>query len=121
MNICLVDDSRFQLMQTSQMLTDLGHDVTSFVVSREALESLKEKEYDCLVSDLLMPEMDGEQLVLELKKFKPNLPVIVITADIQKSVEKRCNDIGINFFLNKPVTKDQLDPVLSKIKLEAGE
>lgn len=120
MKICLVDDSRFQLMQTAQMITELGHEVETFIDSEKAVGEIKNGNFDCVVTDLLMPKIDGEKLVQLVKENNPEMFIVVVTANIQKTVENRCHDLGVNFFLNKPVTKEKLKPALSKIEYELG-
>ena len=64
---------------------------------------------------MLMPVMDGAQ-VLETLKFRGvKFPIIVLTADVQEWLRDRCFELGATMFLNKPVKQDQLQRALQNI------
>ena len=82
---------------------------------QEALEKIQAHPPDCLLLDILMPIMNGVQLLEHLKSRGMTLPVIVLTADVQDSSKDRCLELGATMFLNKPVKQDQLQRVLQSI------
>jgi CheY-like chemotaxis protein len=116
MKIYIVDDSLFQLNQIKSILENLNHDVKAFSKAADLLEDLKSDSCDCVVSDLLMPEIDGFQLLQEIKKDKPELPVIILSANIQDSVKTKCMDLGAKIFLNKPTSKEEMEEGLASIE-----
>lgn len=113
--ILIVDDSMFQLNMVSGFLAELGYDVTSCNKSTDAMGMLDDGQYDCVFTDLLMPDLDGTQLLALVKAKYPELPVVVLTSNVQKTSETKCRSLGASFFLNKPVSKDTLAPVLSQL------
>lgn len=111
--ILLVDDDRNFLRVLNYHIEDLGFHTVATSSPRQAMQLLREQEIDLVVSDLRMPEMDGIELLQEIKKLTPDLPVIVLTAhgSIDRAVEAIKN--GAYDFLTKPFEKEE---VLQTIK-----
>ena len=114
-NIFLVDDSMFQVTVTTQMLVELGYNVSSSRDPFEALEQICAGSYDCVIADHLMPGMNGVELLEKLKTEKPDLKVILLTSNIQKTVEKDAKAKGASFFLAKPANKEMLSVALKQV------
>ena len=86
---------------------------------REALEALEKGSYDLALMDVQMPEMDGiEATVLLRKKEREEgsirLPVIALTAHAMRGDQERCLTAGMDGYLTKPIRPQQLDEVLEK-------
>jgi CheY-like chemotaxis protein len=64
---------------------------------------------------MLMPVMDGVQVLETLESQGVKLPIIVLTADVQEWLKNRCIELGATSFLNKPVKQDQLLQALRNI------
>ncbi|MCL4469184.1 MAG: response regulator, partial [Deltaproteobacteria bacterium] len=79
-SIMIVDDEEIVRTSLSSWLLEDGYDVEPVESGKLALEALKKKSYDLMLVDLKMPEMDGLELMKEVKKFLPDLPVIIMTA-----------------------------------------
>jgi two-component system chemotaxis response regulator CheY len=82
-----------------------GHRVTEAVDGRQALEELHRYRPDLLLLDLSMPDMDGWDLLAALRE-DPSLdgmPIAILTADPQESVELRAKEAGADAFLVKPL------------------
>jgi len=62
---------------------------------------------DLMVIDLLMPQMDGIQLLKTVKQEKPDTKVVVLSADVQKITQEEVLQLGANIFLPKPFTQNQ--------------
>jgi CheY-like chemotaxis protein len=76
---------------------------------------------DCILTDLLMPEMDGVRLLVALRELGFNLPVIVLTADIQESKRKECEELGAAGFLSKPPQSKVLLALVEKVLTGRGD
>ncbi len=118
MNICIVDDSSFQRNQLKKMIESIGHEVYVAKTADEVLLVVQTHSFDCIITDLLMPDKDGKQLTRELKQLKPTLPVIVLTADIQTAVREECLAVGANGFLNKPASPEKISEALRALPVE---
>ncbi len=112
--ILLVDDSRFQRKCMSKMLSDLGHEVSEAENGALGLEVAEAVKPDMIISDLLMPVVDGIGLLRGLKSRGCTIPVVVVTADIQDCTKQECLELGAKIFLNKPVNIANLEAALNK-------
>jgi signal transduction histidine kinase len=115
--ILVVDDNRVNRMTLSISLEGQGHQVTLAEDGQKALDLLKVKSFDVVLLDIVMPGMDGFQ-VLEKVKADPELrdiPVIVISALDEIDSAVRCIEIGAEDFLPKP-----FNPVLLRARLQAS-
>lgn len=119
--ILLVDDSRFQRKCIVKMLSELGHEVSEAENGALGLKAAEEIKPDMIISDLLMPEMDGIGLLRGLKSRGCTIPVVVVTADIQECTKQECLELGAKDFLNKPINGVSLEAALNKfLKRETG-
>ena len=73
------------------------------------------RQPDCVLTDLIMPNMDGYELIRQIRTKNPEAPIIVLTSDTQKLSKKMCEELGAGFFLNKPLDKEELEQTLSLI------
>ncbi len=75
---------------------------------KEGLEALLTSSPDCVLLDLLMPQMSGLEVLEALQKQECKTPVIVLTADIQESIHQQCSNLGAYALINKPPKKAAL-------------
>ncbi|MCU4155692.1 response regulator [Carboxylicivirga sp. A043] len=106
--ILIVDDSFAARMYLANLLDDQGFFLHFAGNGKEALDKIKTYHPDLMIMDLLMPEMDGTEVLRRLRSVS-NAPFsIVLSADIQEPTQKRCFELGANAFLAKPVNKQVL-------------
>ena len=108
MKILVVDDSLFQRKSICQILADAGYETVEATDGLDGLEKALSIHPDCILTDLLMPRMDGIELISELKAKGLAPPLFVLTADIQESKRRLCIDLGVDGFLSKPPKKWEL-------------
>jgi len=118
--ILITDDSLLQRRTLSAIVKDEGHEVETATNGREALERIQTQAPDCLLLDMLMPEIDGIQVLETLQTKSHSFPVIVLTADIQEYVKVRCLELGATKFLNKPVKQVELRAALKEVLAETA-
>jgi two-component system chemotaxis response regulator CheY len=111
--ILVVDDSGLARRLIRKLLEELGHEVEEVSDGAQALERYVLNHHDAVVLDLLMHGMYGMEVLQKLKELNPELPVIVATADIQRTTREQVKEAGAVALLNKPVTKEQLAEVLA--------
>lgn len=85
----------------------------------EGLEFLQKSKYDVILMDLQMPIMDGYEATNEIRKGNSglndkNIPIIAVTADVMESTKDKVKEIGMNYYLSKPVNKDVLYDTIQK-------
>jgi PAS domain S-box-containing protein len=123
-HILLVDDEEPLANLEKQMLERLGYKVTSRLNSVDALAAFKAhpSSFDLVISDMSMPNMTGDELAKELKKIKPDLPIIICTGFSERINKEKAELSGINDFIMKPIIRAKLAKkvrnVLDAIKFE---
>ena len=85
-----------------------GHTVMEASDGLTGLQMAFTRNPDCILLDLIMPEMDGFKLLKTLHEKGNEIPVLVVTADIQVSVQKQCLALGAAALLNKPPQEQEL-------------
>jgi signal transduction histidine kinase len=116
-HILVADDNRVNRMKLSRNLEHQGHTVETAENGQEALDMMRDKPFDVLLLDILMPVMDGYQ-VLEKMKDDATLryiPVIVISSLDEINSAVRCIEMGAEDYLTKP-----FNPVILKARLDAS-
>ncbi len=120
--ILVVDDSLTSRGIALRLIGEL-HEVTVLGSGPEALARIAQGGIDLVLLDLLMPGMDGQTVLAELKKRGEGLPVVVMTADIQASTRERILALGAVGMVNKPLTREKLvaaiDSALGGSRLDA--
>ncbi len=108
--IVLVDDEEMVLTSLSSFLSlETEYDVHTFTSAKEALKFIEENEVDLVISDYLMPEMDGITFLGKVRDIKPEIPRIILTgyADKENAI-KAINEVGLYQYVEKPWDNDDL-------------
>jgi CheY-like chemotaxis protein len=113
--ILIIDDSSYQRRLVRKYIEADGHQTLEAGNGRDGLEMITTHTPDCVLLDLIMPDSNGLDLLEALHKQGADVPVAVITADVQTSTHKQCIDLGAVAILNKPVDSTQLRHTLSQI------
>ncbi len=114
-NILIVEDDANQRTILTGFLRKQNYSVEDTGKPAEALSIIKEKRVDVVLSDLRMPDMDGYELLKEIKKINPEISVILLTAfgSVETAVESMKE--GAYDFLTKPVNLDHLVKKISQV------
>lgn len=112
-NVIVVDDERTIRVPLKMILTEEGYDTQSASNGKEALELVKEHDFDIMITDLKMPEMDGMELIRQCQRICPQTSIIIITAygSLESAIEAL--RMGAYDYILKPF---DFDDVLIKIK-----
>ena len=113
--ILVVDDSRYIVASVSKTLREHGYTVIEATGGLEALEKARTEKPDCMLLDLLMPDIDGLRVLAGLKEEGLPVPAIILTADIQETTRKKCIEAGAAGFLNKPPRGDEMLAAIRKV------
>ncbi len=111
--VLVVDDEQEFLDTLAERMRDRGMDVSTTTSATDALKKAEEESYDAIVLDLMMPEMDGLEVLKALKKKKPELQIVLLTghATLAKGIEAM--KLGAIDFIEKPA---DLKVLIEKIK-----
>jgi adenylate cyclase len=116
-NILIVEDNRVNSLLLSRGLEQLGHAIAFAEHGREALELLRKRDFDLMLLDVLMPELDGYEVLAELQRDPRlrDLPVIVTSSLDELDSVVKCIEMGAEDYLTKPV-----NPVLLNARISAS-
>jgi adenylate cyclase len=115
--VLVVDDDPLNRMLLTRSLEQAGHRVGSAASGQEALEILREKPFDVVLLDIVMPELDGVSVLERLKRdpVLQHVPVIMISAVDEIDTVVRCIEMGAEDYLPKP-----FNPVLLRARINAA-
>lgn len=108
--IVIVDDEEMVLTSLSSFLElETKYTVQTFNSAKDALAFIIQNDIDLVISDYLMPEMDGISFLAQVKKVKPEVPRIILTgyADKENAI-KAINEVGLFQYIEKPWDNDDL-------------
>jgi signal transduction histidine kinase len=116
-HILVVDDYPMNRLKLARVLQQQGHTVAHAENGRQALEMVREEPFDVVLLDLVMPEMDGLQVLEEMKRDQKlrHIPVIMISAVDEIESAARCIEHGAEDYLPKP-----FNPVFLRARLGAS-
>jgi CheY-like chemotaxis protein len=116
-SILFVDDEASLVRLAQQMLHHLGYQVETFTSSGSALAAFRvaPHRFDLAIVDQTMPEMTGEGLTRELRRLRPDLPVILCTGFSHLIDAARAQMLGLDAFLIKPITLGDLAVVIRQV------
>lgn len=113
--ILVIDDDEIVRQVLEMLLKDLGYEVISSSDPYEAISifDLNKDSIDLVISDMIMPKLNGKELFYRIKEIKKNLRFILLSGYTKNNVdEKFLNDIDL--FLEKPIRKDVLEKEIKK-------
>ncbi|PCI30484.1 MAG: hypothetical protein COB67_01500 [SAR324 cluster bacterium] len=123
----LVDDNYLNIKLASTVLKQKGYIISSARDGKSALdqyvESLKNKgegeTFDMIFMDLRMPTMDGYESTYKIREFEQqtglaSIPIIAMSAGTSEEEKQRCQEVGMNGFVNKPINLKQIQSVIQE-------
>jgi response regulator RpfG family c-di-GMP phosphodiesterase len=112
--VLLVDDEEMVVTSIKSFLTlETEYEVVSFTSPRDALEYAKANKVDLVISDYLMPDMDGIEFLAEIKHIQPEATRVLLTgyADKENAI-KAINDVGLYQYIEKPWENEDLKLII---------
>ena len=107
-SVLVVDDNESVREVLTIMLSRRGHRCESATNGIEAMQKVKQSNFDAVITDLQMPEMDGIVLMRELSHHFPDLPVMIMTGQPDDSVVESAISAGAKEFVSKPFEISEL-------------
>ena len=102
LTVLVADDSPTVNRLISYMLEKEGYRVISVSDGKTALDKALNEPLDAVLLDIMMPRLDGMQVLKKIKDEKPRLPVIILTAENKDKDIKNALDLGANDYITKP-------------------
>ena len=115
--VLVVDDNKLNIKVVMRALKDFNFIFDECYDGRECIEKVNSGNvYDLILMDIMMPNMNGEQAIAELKKISTfNTPVIALTADAITGAKEKYINEGFFDYIAKPFSRDQIKEIIDKI------
>jgi len=113
--IAVIDDDESMRIALVGLLRSLGYDVRGFPSAEDFLDSGPVQSCSCVITDIQMPGMSGLELQRRLAARRSSLPVIMITARLERDLEERALAGGSVCFLRKPFEMEMLVGCLEEV------
>lgn len=120
MEILLVEDNVLNQKVVTFNLRKQNYNVTTVSCGPDAIREIKDKLYDLILMDIMLPEMDGFETTAEIRKYEAEagiekqIPIIALTANTLDNDREKCIQAGMNEYLAKPFTAQELVNVIQK-------
>ncbi|MGQ0463923.1 MAG: response regulator [Sporichthyaceae bacterium] len=117
MAILVVEDTVVNQLVATHLLATFGHRADVAASGAEALAALENRDYDLVLMDVQMPEMDGLEATARIRERWPQRPVRIVAMTASDAPEdvRRCLAAGMDGFLGKPIVLDALADLLRGI------
>lgn len=120
LEVLILDDEPIVGKRLKPALAKIGCDVEVFVDPKAALEVINQKEFDVVVTDIRMDDIDGMQILEHVQKKYPRTKVIMITGYAMMALAREAMDKGAFDFISKPFKPDDLRVVIAKAAQALG-
>jgi nitrogen regulation protein NR(I) len=112
--ICLIDDDAATRVSLERVLTGEGYEVTSYPDGKRGLTAALEQDFDCVLTDLRMPDISGMELIDTLREELPNLPIVLMTAHGTTETAIEATRRGAFDYILKPFEMEELLSVVAR-------
>lgn len=106
--ILVVEDDRELNRTVCTFLNHSGYDATGCLGAQEAYDAMYETMFDLIVSDVMMPEIDGFEFAQSVRSINENIPILFMTARDDIASKQRGFRIGVDDYMVKPIDLDEL-------------
>lgn len=113
--ILVIEDSLHIRKLIREILEPAGYTIMESEDGFQGLRLAAAESPDCIILDLIMPDITGLKILKDLYEGGSKIPVVVITAHIQDSVRKQCMEFGAAAFINKPFSRDELHHTVKNV------
>jgi two-component system, sensor histidine kinase and response regulator len=124
LRVLLAEDNTVNQKLATRLLEKQGHTIQLAVNGREALNALAVGDFDVVLMDAQMPEMDGFEATAHLRGKEAGtgrrLPIIAMTAHAMKGDRERCLEAGMDGYVSKPIRMDELNRAIEAVVLAAS-
>jgi signal transduction histidine kinase/HPt (histidine-containing phosphotransfer) domain-containing protein len=123
--ILIVDDNPENIKVATKFLTEFGYFTFDSINAKEALETISFMDFDIILMDIEMPDMDGIETTKLIRDGKygtnANIPIIALTAHALSSYQQKCIDAGMNDYITKPINFHELKLMIERVLSSKSE
>ncbi|MDM9384849.1 response regulator [Chlorogloeopsis sp. ULAP01] len=113
--VLIIDDAAFSRRMIRKFLQGDGYEILEATNGREGLEIVHNHKPNCVLADLLMPDMNGFEFLQALQDEGLKIPTIIISADIQDGSRTQSYNLGAANFINKPPKEKELREAVQQV------
>ncbi len=113
--ILLAEDDKNLSRSVDILLTLDGFQVVSVYNGEEALNKLCKQKYDLLITDIVMPNLNGVDLVNKIRKLNPDIPIMVVSGKLSEPLIHDLEHAGVQHILPKPINPARFRNMVQKI------
>ena len=114
-HILIAEDEEFNFLYLAESLNEFNVELIRAKDGHTAVELCRSNPYiDQVLMDIRMPVMDGYTATQEIKKFRPDLPIIAQTAYAMEADKKRAIEEGCDDYISKPIKRKDLIEIISR-------
>jgi PAS domain S-box-containing protein len=116
-SILIVEDEPSLAEITARSLKKIGYDTVVRLDGCEALQDFKRQpeRFDLILTDQIMPQMTGTKMAAEILKFRPEIPIIIMTGTLDKSLLEKAQRIGVKKVIIKPLSINELNSAIKEL------
>lgn len=114
LQVLVIDDDAVVGRSFDRVLSDKGYEVSTALSGEEALDTIREADFDVVFTDIKMPGMDGLEVAERIKAKCPWTPVVVITGYGTEENEAKASVLGVSGFVRKPLTPEIIESITLK-------
>jgi two-component system sensor histidine kinase/response regulator len=122
--ILLAEDNRVNQIVATRMLEKRGHTVVLAETGKAALEAVNNQQFDLVLMDVQMPEMDGLEATMAVRQRErmtgKHVPIVAMTANAMTGDEQRCLHSGMDSFVAKPISVERLFATIESLLIDAN-
>lgn len=119
--ILVIDDDHSSRESLEMYFSEQGYDVLTAGTGRQGVNKYRENPTDAVILDIRLPDMDGFEVLDDLKAQNENVRAIMITAFHDEKTIRRAMDKGSFAYIKKPINLDELDAVVRKAVEEGSK
>jgi signal transduction histidine kinase len=125
LKVLLVEDNPVNQLYGQALLEQLGHEVHIAEDGQQAVQRVRDADYDLILMDCQMPVLDGFDATrqirrLELERGAPRVRIVAVTASAMAQDRERCLEAGMDEVMSKPFSRDEMEELLERVGLSVG-
>jgi DNA-binding response OmpR family regulator len=113
--ILVAEDDRGLSYSLDTWLTLEGFEVITVYNGDEALNAIKRNHYDLVITDIAMPRLNGVELISEIRKIKPDLPILVVSGKLTPELQFTLGSLKVQKILHKPIRPEQFRQTIQEL------
>lgn len=123
LSILLVEDNMLNQRIVTFSLKKYNHEVTIANNGVEAIDKFKERQYDVVLMDIMMPIMDGLEATVKIRELENNMnvqnrtPIIALTANTMDNDKEKCISYGMDEFMAKPFDIEKMKQIFQDLQI----